>query len=278
MDAERGVGTGSPGAATGGDDEEEFRRALRLLLPLSPERIRTLRVLVQENREAILSRDLRPMVVSSRIGFDPSAEPETIIVSPGIATVLSFLDATGQPWPIWRHTIGDGAAFQVLRSTESPGGEEGGHALTITPLLAAGTTNLVIRLSGASMPLVFMVRTDADIAHVRHDVLISAMGPHAAPTGAEPLAIGQAGNPLLLAFLSGADLPEGSTPVRVTGVEADAWLHEDQLFLRSRHALISPGWTGSLAGPNDYQVWQLDPASQLLFSIAGRVHRARVDL
>jgi len=266
-----------PLAAERGDAEnadDEYARALRILLPMSPEEIRRLRDLVQRNRDAILSRDVMPLVVSTRIGFDPSAAPETVIVSPGIATALSFVDATGQPWPISRHTIGDGSAFQVLRTDES----EGGHALTITPLLAAGGTNLVIHLQEATMPLVFMVRIDADRAHVRHDILVSALGPHAAPTGAEPRVIGQAGNPLLLVFLSGADLPEGSTRVRVSGVEAEAWLHGDQMFLRSRHALISPSWSSSLAGPNDYQVWQLDPASQLLFTIAGRVHRARVDL
>ena len=49
--------------------------------------------------------------------------------------------------------------------------------------------------------------------------------------------------------------------------------------MRSPHSLLSPSWTGSLAGPNQLRVWMIeDPTSQLLFSIAGQIHRARVNL
>lgn len=255
--------------------EELFEASVKELFALTPEQLRRLRDVVQKRREAILSRDIRCTILSSRIDFTPGTPPTEQLLAPGIASALTFTDASGKPWPVARHTIGDSAAYQIIRN--SP--DEGGHSMTITPLMSAGSSNLVVYLKDASVPVILLLRITPDDAHCRHDLLVAGLGPNADTATAAPPETGEAGTPLLLTFLSGADLPDEARPVPVTGIEAHAWLYRDRMYVRSRHTLISPSWSGQLAGPNNYKVWLLEePTSQLLFSSNGRIYRARASL
>ncbi len=257
--------------------EELYREALQQLIPLTPEQIRKFREQVQQNREAILSRDLKPSLMSTRIDFKPGALPPEIVVSPGIATAVTFLDGAGNPWPIVRHVIGDAAGYQIIRMND--GDDEPGHALTITPLMPAGASNLVIALKGAPLALVILVRIHPDSAHFRHDFLLSTLGPESSSDIVIPAAPDQAGGRMLLTFLSGADLPDDARKVPVSGVDADAWIYRKNMYVRSAHHLLSPAYSGTMTGPNRLRIWLIEePTSQLLFSVAGQIHRARVNL
>ena len=255
--------------------DELFEASIKELFALTPEQIERLRDAVQKRREAILSRDIQCTILSSRIDFTPGAPPTEQLLSPGIASALTFTDASGKPWPVTRHTIGDSAAFQIIQNSA----DEGGHSMTVTPLMSAGSSNLVVYLKDAPVPLILLLRITPNNAHCRHDFLVAGLGPNADVDTAPPAETGEAGTPLLLTFLSGADLPDDATPVTVTGIEADAWIYRDRMYVRSRHTLISPSWGGQLAGPNNYKVWLLEePTSQLLFSSNGRIYRARASL
>ena len=175
------------------------------MLPLTPEQIKKFREQVQQNREAILNRKLDPQIVSSRIDFKPGTMPAEVVVSPGIATAISFLDAAGNPWPITRHVIGDGAGYAITPMNE---GDEPGHSLTITPLTPLGASNLVVSLKEAPVSLVILIRVDPEQAHFRHDFLIPSLGPESSADVTMPPSPDQAGTELLLTFLSGTDLPQ----------------------------------------------------------------------
>ncbi|MCE2523679.1 MAG: hypothetical protein J4F49_10770, partial [Rhodobacteraceae bacterium] len=87
-----------------------------------------------------------------------------------------------------------------------------------------------------------------------------------------------AGSRDMLAVLSGIDLPASAEKVPVVGMEAMAWLVDGDLYLRSEHPLLSPAWTGSLAGPDGLRAYRLKPVSNLLFSVDGRIVRVGLTL
>ena len=256
--------------------QELFQQAMEDIFPMTPEMLREFKAAVRRHQQLILGREeLNPLVQSTRVTLEPGGEPQQLTLTPGIASLVTVFDALGNPWPLGPLIVGNKAAYQVLAL-----GSEHPHAFTILPRVHAGSTNLIVSLAGASSPFVVLVRIDPETAHFHKSFLVDARGPESPETVSIPnTGIAEPGSELLLAFLAATDLPEDAVEKPVAGVAATAWVRGDLMYVRSRHILISPAWSGSLAGPNGYKVWMLsDPTAALLFSIQGRVHRAKVGL
>ena len=252
----------------------EFSEAIGSVFPMTPELVRQYRQIHEENERAIRETPFpEPLVDAILLTLEPGEHPAELRVAPGIASVIGFFDASGRPWPIRQFVIGNGDEFNVIQMGEKSG------ALAVSPLERVGWTNLVVALQGEPVPVVLRIVIDHDQAHFRRSVRILKHGPLsdgiAKVTHPE---LPRAGDRDLLAALSGVDLPAGAVAVPVSGVNARAWLAGEDLYLRSAHALLSPAWTSSLAGPGGLRAYRVDPVSSLLFSVDGRIVRADLAL
>lgn len=260
--------------SAGPDQIDGFNQAVPRNMPMTPEMIERLREIYDRTQDAIHHRaPVSPIVDADLVSLEPGAQPPTLSVSPGVASVLAFFDASGQAWPISGYVVGNNENFQVLRL-----GEEQQNFITITPLVPGGWTNLVVSLEGQVTPVVMTLSVDRGRAHYRRDIQVMALGPNAAVSPATSTSGPRPGDSEMLTYLAATDFPKGARPVDVEGVNARAWLHGDHLYVRSRLALISPSWTDSMAGPGGVRVYRLQRTPVLLFSENGRITRARVSL
>ena len=263
---------GSPPASPG--QLEGFGDAVRDVFPMTPEMIRQFRRIHEENEEATMEEPFpEPVVDAVLVSLDPGAVPEGLRVAPGIASAIGFYDAAGSPWPVRQYVIGNRDDFRVIHLGENS------NSLAISPVARVGWTNLVVVLADEPNPVVLRIVVDRRQAHFHRMVQIMKLGPNSDDlyTHTEG-SLPKAGDRLMLAFLSGTELPPEARPVPVTGIEAEAWIMDGEIYLRARNPLLSPAWTASLSGPNNLKAYRLAPASSLLFSVDGRIAVASLEL
>lgn len=280
-----GVGSSDPARAladpltTGiemnNDKIEGFNEAIDQAFPMTPDMISRFREIERANQRASLERvEPREETSTTLISMAPGEAAPLLMVSPSIASVIGFYDATGAAWPITQYLLGDNSNFQALHLGEHS------NNIVLTPGARIGFTNLVVLLDGYDKPVTVRVNISEDVADYRFDVQVMQLGPNAEQNNASSgsRTVTEAGGSLLLAALSGVDLPQSAKIVGVIGVDARGWLVDNHIYIRSRHALLSPSWTGSLAGPDGVRVYQINPASVALFSVGGQIIRADIKL
>lgn len=252
---------------------EGFNQAVEQNFPMTPEMIRKFREIYDANDRALNERaEPEAKIDTGFISLEPGQAPSEIGVAPGIATVIGFYDVTGQPWPVEQYVLGSGENFQVLQLGETS------NNLAVTPLKRFGWTNLIVVMKGQAKPVVMRVNISEQVAHYRHDVQIMDHGPNAVVNTAGQRVITEAGDGVLMAALAGVDLPSNAKTVRIVGVEARAWQVGEKLYVRSKHALLSPSWLSSMSGPDGVRVYEIKPGPVALFSVDGQIVRADVVL
>ncbi|MEP4209470.1 DotH/IcmK family type IV secretion protein, partial [Marinobacter alexandrii] len=136
---------GMPEISTGSTITEEkiegFNESIEQVFPMTPDMIRQYRQIFEENQDAVLER-VEPETTSDAgiVSLEPGEEAPTLSLAPGIASVVGFYDASGQPWPVAQYVIGSGDQFQIIQLGKDA------NSLTVTPLTRVGWTNLVIML------------------------------------------------------------------------------------------------------------------------------------
>ena len=253
---------------------EGFNESIDQIFPMTPEMIARYRAIYAEQQRAILEKpEPEALSTTGLVSLEPGEASPVIYVSPSVASVIGFYDATGAAWPINQFVVGDGDGFRVVRLGENS------NNLTISPAKQIGFTNIVALLKGEDKPVTLRIRiSDSQVNH-RHDIQVMRVGPNAELNNAvsrSSRTVEEAGNSLLLATLSGVSVPSDAVPVRVEGVDARAWSHGDAIYLRSRHALLSPAWTESMSGPDGVRVYRINAASVALFSVDGQIVRAEL--
>ena len=255
---------------------EGFNQSIEQIFPMTPEMIERYRQIYEEQQRAILERpEPEALSTTGLVSLEPGEASPVIYVSPSVASVIGFYDATGAAWPINQYVVGDREGFQVVRLGENS------NNLTVSPSKRIGFTNIVALLKDEDKPVTVRIRISDEQVNHRHDIQVMRIGPNAemnTAVGSSSRTVEEAGNALLLAALSGVDVPPDAIPVPVEGVDARAWTYEDSVFLRSRHALLSPSWTESMSGPDGIRVYRINSASVALFSVDGRIVRAELKL
>lgn len=269
-----GLGLGALQSPGGGMPDAEFESAVESVFPMTPEMVRAFRRRLSENEQANLeSAEPSPVTATEMIALYPSSPPPRLLVAPGIATAVGFYDGTGAPWPVRQYVLGDGEAFQIVQLGD------GANTLTISPLARVGWTNLVVALAEDPAPIVLGIRIDRARAHFRANIQVMRPGPNAAPTAAAPPdAPALPKDSILLSMLAGAGPEAGAAKVPVRGIEASAWAVGGDIYLRSRHPLLSPSWSASISGPSGSRAYKISPTSVLLFSVGGKIVAAELDL
>jgi intracellular multiplication protein IcmK len=255
---------------------EGFNQSIEQIFPMTPEMIERYRAIYEEQQRAMLERpEPEALSTTGLVSLEPGEESPTIYVSPSVASVIGFYDATGAAWPINQFVVGDGEGFQTVRLGENS------NNLTISPSKRIGHTNIVALLQGEDKPVTLRIRVSETQVNYRHDIQVMRVGPNAELNNAvspSHRTVEEAGSSLLLATLSGVNVSPDAVPVQVEGVDARGWFYEDTVFLRSRHALLSPSWTESMSGPDGVRVYRINASSVALFSVDGRIVRAELKL
>ena len=264
----------SPAGGANGDAARQavFRAALDSVFPFSPQEIQTLFDRLHENQQAIAGPaqgSPKAEVKAETVSLDPGSEPKLIETDVGFVTTVSFLDATGNPWPI--QDIGVGGNFDV------PAPEEGGNVIRITPLARYAVGNLSIRLFGLTTPLAF--RLSATTGHVdyRYDARVPKLGPKAEAPLIDHGNDLVAGDSMLMNILDGAP-PITSTRLTVVGVDSRtaAWRIGSKIFVRTPYMLLSPGWDGTVGSGDGTRVYEIPDTPVLLLSDNGNLVHARI--
>ena len=281
------VGQASPGAA----------RSVQDAIPITPEMIRELARRYQENsrtQEETLTPVASPTSRAVAVSFAPGAATSIVQTVKGYPTALSFFDSTGQPWPIAWDTSsnaagGGGSGNCNTTATASSGTVEvvgfhscvpvkGSNVLQITPLSLAPRGGMLVSLQGAPKPLAFLVvggrdRYDADVS-----IRVAERGPNAKVRIDTRPGVPVTGAPYLNAMLAGV-APADARPLSVEGVAPDdirAWRLGDELYLRTRHTLMSPPWSASESGEGGVTIYALPSTPFVLLSVNGRTVSAQL--
>ena len=261
----------------------EYGEAAESILPVSPALIMDFNERLRAARGAASWRPPpRSVSVDADLAsLDPGATPPEVRLAPGIATVVTFSDATGSPWPVAGFVVGDESSFDI-RHPGGIDGEQGPSHLTMAPLVEAGWSNLVVELAGAAIPLVLSLGIDPLAPHYRLDVQILAEGPNALPAREAGSPPPRAGSVRLLRFIAAVDLPAAAKELPVPGVGGTrAWLiggdgEEESIVVRTEHHLLGPAWSEAMAGTGGLRVYRLPAVDALLFSVDGSATVARL--
>lgn len=272
-------------------------RSVDNAIPITPDMIRELAKRFQENsrtQEEVLTQSASPSSRVVSVTFAPGAATSIIQTVKGYPTALSFFDNTGQPWPIAWDTSSNSAGGSSgncntnANASSGPAVEvtgfhscvpvKGSNVLQITPLSLAPRGGMLVSLQGAPKPLAFLVvggsdRYDADVS-----IRVSDRGPNAkVQIGTRPGAP-VTGAPYLNAMLAGV-APADAHPLSVEGVAPDdirAWRLGGDVYLRTRHTLMSPPWSASESGEGGVTIYALPATPVVLMSINGRTVSAQL--
>lgn len=197
--------------------------------------------------------------------------PRIIRLSQGTITSLVFGDMNGNPWLV-KSVSFDCALFTDGVTCPDSGGQK--PPPTNTVKIAARQPysygNIVIELEDRGAPLTYMLATgQSDENDVSVRVRVSGRNPNA-----KPQAIALENMPehdgAMGYFLDGV-APQGAVKLSVTGGNADAWILNGALYVRTRLSILSPAFTNRVGNSDGLSVFKYRAVvPQLLASINGK--------
>ncbi len=251
---------------------EAFDQALKTLLPLRPEEIRTLlehfdRTI--ESTQVPVHPNPRPELVVKNVSLDPGVAPLVVKLAHGYVSTLSMLDSSGQPWPI--EDISWVGEFKIQESTVT----DQTHMLRISPESKFAHGNISMRLMGLNAPVIMTFETNRELVHYRFDAVIPELGPGAETPIIDPGVTLTSGDPDMSIALGGV-VPSGSSILDVSGVDGrtTAYIYNGLTYVRTPLTLLSPGWDSSVTSADGTRVYALEETPVILLSDRGRMVRA----
>ena len=240
-----------------------FNAMLQHNIPLSPQQVVQLRQAIDRaQRAATILPNIPPKPVSSTliINLAPGTTPPAVRLAQGYVSSLVFVDSASQPWPIASFDIGDPKALNVQWDGKS-------NIILMQAISPYSDGNMVVKLVGNPIPITLELVSGQPVVDYRVDIHVSGMGPNT-----KDLPIGttlpNSANQLLLGVLDGV-APAGSSALTVRGADAQAWLLGENIYLRTRFTVLSPGWTGTMSSPDGMMAYELPKTSSVLVSRYG---------
>lgn len=256
-----------------------YESMMKATLPMTPPELRDAFERIDINQKAIEEPLAypKPEVSFTTISLDPGATPLTFKLATGHVTTVSFLDVTGQPWPIKDVTWAGN--FDVKSSSDGSSDSRFPsypNLMQIIPMSEYAYGNMVVRLVGLATPATFTLRTNREVVQYRLDLRVPENGPLALPpiinTASNTL---EAGDTTLTRIMEGI-LPSSAQKMSVEGADGrtTAYQVDGSLYVRTPLTLLSPGWTGSVKSADGMNVYALDAVPVLLLSDQGQMVRA----
>lgn len=236
--------------------EEAFKGEKTRALPLGETEIRELiKDALRVNRaEAPLPAKARRIVMD--ISLDPAAPPPEVKVMLHRLTTLSFVDITGEPWPLKDRWASDGFAFPEKSTV--------GHVLRVETTGEINRGDLSVTLDGLPTDLTFTLAADGDdkkeqefYQHVT--VRILKVGPNGKPPLVDIPVAFHASDDAMMAFVTGVP-PEQACPLTADNKSVQAWKYQGAIYLRTSLALLFPGALQQ-SGVEGYRVYQIPAGS-----------------
>ncbi len=248
-----------------------FENMLKKMYPMSPQQIEALRQAHETTQRAIAAPAQpvpEPTLTSQSVNLSPGSVPPVIRLSTGYVSSVVFVDETGAPWPVSAYSIGAPNSFNIQWDQHS-------NLLLIQGHAPYATGNIAVTLQDMPTPVMLTIVSDQGIVDYRIDLRVQGRGPNARGAiiaGALP----QNSNVVLMNLLEGI-APQESELLKVTGGSAQAWLWNNQLYVRTPLTLLSPGWVATLSSADGTHVYQLPVTPMILASHHGQSITLKVE-
>lgn len=237
-----------------------------------PELIKLTRRLQESKRraEAEPLRRVKSLSLNYLLDVDGSKEIKEVKLMPGYSTTIEFYDTAGNPWPIVDQSIGNDI-FTVTRPALAP------HTLRITVKEDFKQTNMTYLLDGLSTSFRFMLSATDDGAsatseRLYHDrvsltvPLVSKAMKDGVTTGLKLNAVPTRNSSLnMFLELSEYESPEGSIIVPVINGDAQVWLYDGAMYVRTRYkSLMFPESKQQATSGSGIKVFRVDDIRPIL--------------
>lgn len=201
-------------------------------------------------------RLVSPVSRSVNITFSSGSQINIIRIAQDYPSSISFVDATGQPWPIaWDITTkknggcddrGDGHNASVRAvgiSACVP--EAGSNVLQLTPISRYAHGGILVSLKDAPKPVSFLIVAGTGSYDADMTARINKRGPNAKDIINTDPEAPSTGSSLMHDILDGTP-PAEAIPMLVSGVNPDdlrAWKIANKIYLRTTYQLASPAFS-----------------------------------
>lgn len=248
--------------ATSAAQKAAFNNVARSALPMSPEEIRQLKNMMALTKQAAstpVGTPPKPVLSTQLVNLAPGALPPTVRLSQGFVTSVVFTDSTGQPWPITSYDLGNSKAFDIQWQPKS-------NLLMVQALSMYTYGNLAVKLQGLQTPVMLTLVPGQQVVDYRADLQIqdSLPGTNQAFSSAQGTTV----NYTLLSILNGVP-PENAKELMVDGGDAQAWMLNDRMYLRTKLTVLSPSWIAMMKNLDGTKAYEMAKSATVLVSRYG---------
>lgn len=249
--------------------------------PLTPDEIRSARVMYEEGREAKAYQPLRglPRISSVSVDLAPGASMPVARILPGTPGTILFIDSTGAPWPIMAPPIISNESLfksEWLKDT---------HVLVISSLSPYEVGTVTVFLKGLPTPVVVQLvageegtQDSVRVTDVRLDVRVPGRGPNAKAPVFGPGKI-ELHDDTIQAVLDGVGVAGAKTLKLIGSVPAGTEVYQldQQLYVRTTYDIKSP-FDQTVSSANGTRVYRMPLTPYVTFSDMGRSVTVQIEL
>ncbi|WP_259650136.1 DotH/IcmK family type IV secretion protein [Gluconacetobacter diazotrophicus] len=221
-----------------------------------------------------------PVSRSITIPLTPGAQTNIIRIAKGFPASITFVDDTGQPYPIaWDiMTNKAGGCDPSGQQGGGPNGpsvravgisacvpEAGSNVLQLTPVSRYPTGGVLVSLKGAPKPISFLIVAGTGSYDADLTARVLWKGPNAKDAPNPEADMPATGDKVLSDIVDGSP-PADAVPLAVSGVSPDrlrAWRYANAIYLRTNYQQVSPA---PMASETEYgtHVYRIPPTSRIL--------------
>jgi intracellular multiplication protein IcmK len=291
-----------PFSAPPGSSNPSYGAAEQSALPLTPGMIQQLAHRYHAQQQAIsqaqIPQAVTPQTRLVSLSLGPSAVTNIVQTVQGYPSSISFVDSTGQPWPIaWTSNSAPSGAGSGVCGPGGPGPSAGGrhggpvgapavmasgfnvcvpykgsNTLEIEPMTRYPRGGLLVNLQNAPAPVTFLLLSGVHDYDARVTAQVDERGPDAAPEIISRPNAPEIGAPYLTAMLDGTP-PASAVPLAVQGASPEmisAWRYNGQLYLRTTAQVLSPEWVADERTVGGVKIYELPDTPVVLMSSGGQ--------
>jgi len=240
--------------------------------PLNSTEIYSLRKLtssIEKAKNSPLDGPINLNIKTINIDVD-APKPIEIKVAMGYNSSIMFFDQTGKPWPIDGEILGD------IKSFKTHSFESKDHVGVFEITRSFVESNALVNLKDLNVLVVIRLTGSDKEVDSRISVHIPKFGPNASKGSYLNKEIDSKTSPDMLSILNG-DRLVGGKEYDLHGVQGTVWHKNDDIYIRTRENLISPPWKSNLVSATGYQVYQLNPVTNLIFTVNGEMKNATIE-
>lgn len=226
-----------------------------------------------------------PVSRSVTVSFAPGAQTNIVRIAREYPSSVTFLDETGQPWPIgWDIATNKGGGCDDKGEGKNPAvrpvgiyacvPEAGSNVLQLTPISRYAHGGVLVSLKGAPKPVSFMFIAGTGSYDADLTVRVRGRGPNAKDMPVLEPDAPVTGAAFLTDMLDGAP-PADAIPLTVSGISPDhvrAWKMGHDMYLRLENGYW-PASPAATAHQSEYNVaiYQIPETSVVLLSTGSRM-------